>query len=51
MQERAEQRGELSPPSRHVEARRADDVVCRTERARRELGFRPTVDLDVAEST
>ena len=34
-----------------LEARRADDVVCRRERARRELGFRPTVDLDVAEST
>ncbi len=42
----AEQRGELPPPPRHVGARRAGDVVCRTERARELLGFRPTVDLD-----
>ena len=42
----AEQRGELPPPPRHVGARRAGDVVCRTERAREELGFRPSVDLD-----
>ncbi len=47
----AEQLGELPPPPRHVEARRAGDVVCRTERARELLGFRPTVDVDVAEST
>jgi UDP-glucose 4-epimerase len=42
----AEQRGELPPPPRHVDARPAGTVVCRTERAREELGFRPTVDLD-----
>jgi nucleoside-diphosphate-sugar epimerase len=42
----AEQRGELPPPPRQVGARRAGDVVCRTERARELLGFRPTVDLD-----
>jgi nucleoside-diphosphate-sugar epimerase len=42
----AEQRGELPPPPRHVDARPAGNVVCRTERAREELGFRPTVDLD-----
>ncbi len=42
----AEQRGELPPPPRHVGARRAGDVVCRTERARELLGFRPRVDLD-----
>ena len=42
----AEQRGELPPPPRHVDARRASNVVCRTERAREELGFRPSVDLD-----
>ena len=42
----AEQRGELPPPPRHVGERRAGGVVCRTERARELLGFRPTVDLD-----
>ena len=42
----AEQRGELPPPPRHVGASPAGHVVCRTDRARELLGFRPTVDLD-----
>jgi nucleoside-diphosphate-sugar epimerase len=42
----AAQRGQLPPPPQHVGARRAGNVVCRTERARELLGFRPTVDLD-----
>jgi nucleoside-diphosphate-sugar epimerase len=42
----AAQRGQLPPPPQHVGARRAGNVVCRTERARELLGFRPTVDLE-----
>ena len=42
----AAQRGVLPPPPRHLPGRRAGDVLCRVERVRVELGFRPTVDLD-----
>src|SRR4051812_14358579 len=45
----AEQRGELPP--RHVEPGERATWSCRTERARELRGFRPTVDLNMAEST
>ncbi len=42
----AERTGGLPPAPEHLEGHLAADVVCRTDRARDELGFEPTVALD-----
>ncbi|MGK5172088.1 NAD-dependent epimerase/dehydratase family protein [Geodermatophilus sp. CPCC 205761] len=42
----AEQKGQVPPPPQHIEGRAVSDLVCRTERVRREFGFRPVIGLD-----